>query len=146
MAVPIVIKADFTSGESVTFRHTVKEKGVAITPETVTWTLIDKDLSIVNGRRNVSATPGIPTLIHLDPGDMTAASGDDLRYLTITSVYKSRVYNDGAESMQFNDGTDWQFNDGDTFELNGGTPRECTSVKQYRFSIRKPVEPVEEAL
>ena len=145
MAVPIVIKGDFTSGESVTFRHTIKEAGVAITPETVIWTLIDKDLAIVNGRRNVSATPGSPTLIHLDPDDMTAVGGDDLRYLTITSVYKSLIYTGASETLQFNDGNTMQFNDGESFEVSASGGREFTSIKQYRFSVRKPYEPVEEA-
>ena len=137
-----ILKNDLTSGQSATIKHTIMEDGVPVIPDTVTWTLLDGDRAVVNSRRTVPATPGAPTLIHLDPADLTAAAADEVRYLTITAVYTSLIYeSDAGETLQFEDGTTWQFEDETTFETEGSSGgRVCTSVKQYRFSVRKPVE------
>lgn len=145
MAGTVILKTDFDSGSSATIKHTIREGGVDIVPDSVTWTLLNADRAVVNSRKDVVATPGAPTLIFLAPEDLTAIDQDELRYLSVRAVYTSLIYYqdpDVVGGLLFEDGTAWQLEDGDTFLTEGAknVGRVFVSSTQYRFSVRKHVE------
>ena len=67
------------------------ENGAPTTPVTITWTLSDQNGQTINGRVNVSLTPGASIL--LDGPDLAILSPTDqgLRILTIKATYNSSL-------------------------------------------------------
>lgn len=66
------IKSNAKEGSNKTYEFTFKDSGgSSITPDSVRWTLTNKDREIINNRRHIVVTPGAPTVITL--------SGNDLR-------------------------------------------------------------------
>lgn len=60
----------------------------AITPTSITWTLMSRPRKVVNGRSAVSVTPA-PVITIVLSGDDLALSHDARRYLLIEAVYSS---------------------------------------------------------
>ena len=78
------IKVDFTN-----------EAGAAVTPDSITWSLMDQNKTIINGRSNISVSVPASTIYIVLHGDNTdflpAEEGSDavVRHLLVQSIYDS---------------------------------------------------------
>lgn len=127
---------EVNSGESVGFAFAITELGEAITPTSVSWTLLDGDRNVVNERQDVAVEPDDPTAIWLDPADVTAATEDELRYLTVTAVYQSSL-----RGGEITDELIDELDDESGYVIDE-TGEAVTMVRQWRFTVKKLVEGV----
>jgi len=69
-------------------------EGAALVPQTITWSLYNKDNRIINNRSNVSiAVPAATNYIVLGANDlMIGTKGDKLRILKVSATYNSTDY------------------------------------------------------
>lgn len=80
------VPAESTAGIEVSFYD---EDGVLVTPNSVTWTLLNSLGSTVNARQNVDVdTPASTVTIVLYGDDLRYADGKT-RYLLVDAVYSS---------------------------------------------------------
>lgn len=89
------------SGEEVGIAIDITENGMALQPASLTWTLLDGDRNVINGRQDVPAVPGAPTVIDLAAADTTVSGADELRYLTIRASYSSQTLGNGVIRRQW---------------------------------------------
>lgn len=70
------------------------ESGDELTPQTISWSLYNKDGRIINSRENVSiAVPAAENNIVLIAADLTINTvGDKLRILKVSATYNSVTY------------------------------------------------------
>lgn len=130
-----ITKIGVNNGESVGIAVSLKEAGVSIIPDTVSFTLLDGSGQIVNGRIDTPASPGNPTIIHLTPEDTTLSSdSDEQRFLTVKSVYTSRIIQ-GSGSMDDGGGDNIEDESGTSIgpEFAGAS---CVMVRQWRFVVK----------
>jgi len=91
MITEIATHATEKSTYSVTVSFT-DEAGDAVTPNSITWTLTDKDGTVINSRQDVSVTPATSVTITLSGDDLALQSGEVggvVRVLTISATYDS---------------------------------------------------------
>jgi hypothetical protein len=65
------------------------EDGTAVTPQTVVWTLTDKDGTVINSREDVSETPDTSISVVLTGDDLAVSTVGRTRVLTILATYNS---------------------------------------------------------
>lgn len=69
------------------------ETGAAVTPNVLTWTLTDRNGTVINSRSAVSITPGASVQIVLSGDDLDFSGADALRLLTVEGTYNSSLGN-----------------------------------------------------
>jgi len=98
------ITAKDESAVEITFTYTDKD-GIAVTPDTVTWTLTDFDGKVINSRKDVSiAVPSTKNSFLLQGDDINTKDGL-VRIVTCDAVYTSATYGAGIplrDQGQFN--------------------------------------------
>ena len=66
------------------------EDDASVIPDSITWTLTDKNGTVINSREDVSvATPATAVDIVLSGDDLAVTSTGTLRILTVEAVYDS---------------------------------------------------------
>lgn len=83
------VTVEVNEGSSLIVTASFKdESGKAVTPESVTWTLVDRTGTIINSRQDVSVTPSSSVSIALTGDDLKrsgAGAGD--RFLVVKGTY-----------------------------------------------------------
>lgn len=85
-----VVPAKSTAGFEVSF---FDDTGTAVIPNSVTWTLYNKDRDIVNGREAVDVTPAETVTITVSGNDNLYTDGQT-RILEVTALYDSSLGQD----------------------------------------------------
>lgn len=138
----IISNTSINSGDTIGFAIVVKENGTAKTPSEVTWTLLNRYYEVVNGREDVSETPGNPTIIGLAPTDTTITSGrNEYMYLIVTSTFLSSVVsssggeNSGVLTDEAGNPLVDEFGDPLTNEANTNGFQQSVT-RQWRFTVK----------
>ena len=91
MATSLTLRANEESTYIITAAFT-DEDGVAVTPNTLTWTLTDADGIVINDREEEVIAPAASVDIVLQGADLALQSGESLqalRILTVEGTYDS---------------------------------------------------------
>jgi hypothetical protein len=124
------------SGQSAPFAITIREAGRVIVPDETAWTLMDGAGNIINNREDVPATPAETTVVLLTPADTLVTTGkDELRILTMTLTYTSRLIDDGGLAVadvddEVDETLQSELENSIAAEYAGG---QLTLVKQWQF-------------
>ncbi len=96
MAVKLSIKATEESTYIVTAAFTDADDS-AVTPTSITWTLMDVGADVINERENVVITPASTVSIVLTGDDLgiTEEGGEVKRIITVSAIYTSETYGVG---------------------------------------------------
>lgn len=85
-----VVPAKSTAGFEVSF---FDDTDTAVTPNSITWTLYNKERDIVNGREAVAVTPAETVTITVSGNDHLYTDGS-VRILEVTAIYDSSLGQD----------------------------------------------------
>ena len=105
MAIKLTLNAieESTYGITIDFYD---DAGAAVSPATMTWTLSDKDGTVINARQDVAiSNPTSSETITLSGDDLAVSEGESsLRILTLEGTYDSGTLGTGLafrDSCQF---------------------------------------------
>lgn len=91
MATTLMIMPAEKGTAKVTVGMFTDEDGRAVVPNTVAWTLTDRDGNVVNSRSAVSLTPAASISFLLSGDDLAITSSDRQRAITIATTYDSTL-------------------------------------------------------
>jgi hypothetical protein len=93
-----------TAIEGTTYVLTITvtdENGASCVPSTAKWSLRDNNGTIINGRNDVSLTPGASMIIILTSADLICTESSISRSLTIEATYPSAFGGTGTSCEEF---------------------------------------------
>lgn len=91
MATNIAVMPIEGSTALITVGPFTDESGEAVTPSAITWTLMDRRGTIMNGRNAVAVTPAATVKFLLTGSDLAVTGNDVQRVLLITWTYNSTL-------------------------------------------------------